>query len=83
MKRKDDWLELLTEIRDNQRTSLQRQEEHLAIVREQMDKSRQQVDQSIALQRQAIDRFKRILRLALPAIILCVALLACMLHQFS
>jgi hypothetical protein len=54
-----DLLRLLTEIRDNQRLSLQRQEEHLAIAREQIERSRAQVEESIRLQRQAIDKVKK------------------------
>jgi hypothetical protein len=72
---KDDIRELLTEIRDNQRLSLQRQEEHLAIAREQIDRSRGQVQESIELQRQAIDRVKKISRIAVPGITICIVLI--------
>ena len=75
MTENDELIQLLTEIRDNQRLSLQRQEEHLAIAREQVDRSRTQVAEAIGLQHQAIDRFKKISRVALPAIGLCVALI--------
>jgi len=68
-------IQLLTEIRDNQRRSLERQEEHLAIAREQVDRSRTQVAESIGLQRQAMDRFKTISRVAFPGIALCVGLI--------
>ena len=74
--------DLLIEIRDNQRLSLQRQEEHLAIAREQIERSRNQVEQSIALQRQAIERVRRISRLAVPGIILCVALIAYLMVRY-
>jgi len=56
--------DLLVEIRDNQRLSLQRQEEHLAIAREQIERSRNQVEESIALQRQAVARVRRISMIA-------------------
>ena len=72
---KDDIRELLIEIRDNQRLSLQRQEEHLAIARDQVDRSRGQVQESIELQRQAIDRAKKISRIAVPSIIICILLI--------
>ena len=72
---KDDIRELLIEIRDNQRLSLQRQEEHLAIARDQVDRSRGQVQESIELQRQAIDRAKKISRIAVPGIIVCIFLI--------
>jgi hypothetical protein len=75
MSDREDIRELLIEIRDNQRLSLQRQEEHLAMAREQMDRSRGQVEQSIELQRQAVDRARKISRIAVPGIALCIALI--------
>jgi hypothetical protein len=75
MSEREDIRELLIEIRDNQRLSLQRQEEHLAIARGQIDRSREQVQQSMELQRQAIERVKKISRIAVPGIVLCIALI--------
>ena len=74
MSDKDEIRDLLVEIRDNQRLSLQKQEEHLAVAREQIDRARRQVQDSIELQRQAIERVKRISRIAVPGIIFCVVL---------
>jgi hypothetical protein len=74
--------DLLIEIRDNQRLSLQRQEEHLAIAREQIERSRNQIDQSLALQRQAIERVKRVSRIAIPGIVLCIALIVYLLVRY-
>jgi len=74
--------DLLIEIRDNQRVSLQRQEEHLAIAREQIERSRNQVEQSIVLQRQAIERLRRVSRVAIPGIILCIALIVYLLVRY-
>ena len=74
--------ELLVEIRDNQRLSLKRQEEHLAIAREQIERSRTQVEESIALQRQAVERVRRIARIAVPGIVLCLALIAYLLVRY-
>lgn len=71
----DEILKLLTEIRDQQKLSLQRQEEHLAVAREQMDRAKNQIEESMALQRHAMDRFKKLSRVVLPAILLCVALI--------
>ena len=48
--------DLLVEIRDNQRLALQRQEEQLAVAKEQLERARTQVQESIDLQRQAVDR---------------------------
>jgi hypothetical protein len=74
--------DLLVEIRDNQRLSLQRQEEHLAIAREQIERSRNQVEESIALQRQAVERVRRISRLAIPGIVACLALIVYLLIRY-
>lgn len=74
--------DLLIEIRDNQRLSLQRQEEHLAIAREQIDRSRIQVQESIALQRQAIQRVRRVSWVAIPGIVLCVLLIVYLLVRY-
>jgi len=82
MSDKDDIRELLTEIRDNQRLSLQRQEEHLAIAREQIERSRGQVQESIELQRQAIDRVKKISRIAVPGIAICIVLIIYLLVRY-
>jgi len=73
---------LLVEIRDNQRLSLQRQEEHLAIAREQVDRSKVQLQESLELQRQAIDRVKRISRIAIPGIGLCFVLILYLLVRY-
>lgn len=74
--------DLLIEIRDNQRLSLQRQEEHLAIAREQIERSRNQAQESIELQRQAVARVKRISRIAIPGIVLCIALIVYLLVRY-
>ena len=74
--------DLLIEIRDNQRLSLQRQEEHLAIAREQIERSRNQVQESIDLQRQAVARVKRVSRIAIPGIVLCIALIVYLLVRY-
>ena len=66
---------LLVEIRENQRLSLQRQQEHLDIAREQIERSRGQIEQSLDMQRQAIAKFKSVSRIAFPAIIFCIALI--------
>jgi hypothetical protein len=74
--------DLLIEIRDNQRLSLQRQDEHLAIAKEQVDRSRTQVEESIELQRQAIERVKRVSRVAVPGIVVCVVLIVYLLVRY-
>lgn len=76
MSESEELRQLLNEIRDNQLRSLQHQEEHLAIAREQIERSRHQIEESMELQRQAIDRVKKISRIAIPGILACVALIA-------
>ena len=73
---------LLTEIRDTQRESLAKQEEHLTLAHEQLERSRAQVDESIGLQRQAMARFKTLSFIALPAILLCIALIVWLIARF-
>ena len=73
---------LLIEIRDNQRLSIERQEEHLAIAREQMERARAQIDQSIGLQKEAITRAKQAARIAIPGIIVCLAAVVYLVVRF-
>jgi t-SNARE complex subunit (syntaxin) len=73
---------LLEEIRDNQRLSLQRQQEHLEVAKEQIERSRSQVQQSIELQKAAIERVKRVSRVAIPGIGFCVMLIVYLLVRY-
>ena len=82
MSDRDDIRELLVEIRDNQRLSLQRQEEHLEIARKQIERSSTQVQESIELQRLAVDRVKKVSRIAIPGILICVALIVYLLVKY-
>jgi len=79
---KEKIIELLTEIRDNQRLSLQRQEEHLQIAKDQMERSRSQVQESIQLQKLAIEKVKRVSRIAVPGIAFCIALIIYLLVRY-
>ena len=73
---------LLVEIRDNQRVALQRQEEHLEIARKQFERSNTQIEESIILQRQAMDRVKKISRIAVPGIVICMLLIVYLLVKY-
>ena len=73
---------LLKEIRDNQRSALERQLQHLELAREQIERSRTQVQQSIELQQAAISRVKQISRIALPGIAVCVVLIVYLLIKY-
>ena len=75
MSHDDEIKELLKEIRDNQKLSLQRQEEHLDIARQQVERASKQVNESIELQKVAIARAKQVARIAIPGIFLCIALI--------
>lgn len=73
---------LLAEIRDNQRVALQRQEEHLEIARKQFDRSNNQIEESIGLQRLAVDRVKKISRIAIPGIVVCMLLIVYLMVRY-
>ena len=75
-------LQLIKEIRDDQRLALARQEEHLALARQHLERSRSQVEQSIELQKAAIARVRQISRVAIPGIVLCVALIAYLIVRY-
>ena len=71
----DELKQLLVEIRDNQRLSLQKQEEHLEIARQQIERAGTQVAESIELQKVAIERAKSVARIAIAGVLLCIALI--------
>ncbi len=73
---------LLTEIRDNQREALKLQREQLAIAEAQLERSRTQVSESIELQRQAVNRFKTVSRIAVPGIALCIGMIVYLLVRY-
>ena len=74
--------QLLTEIRDNQKLALKRQEEHLELTRIQVDRAGSQVKESIALQKEAMDRFKRVGRIVFPLILLCIGLIVYLILRY-
>jgi hypothetical protein len=67
--------QILIDIRDNQRESLRRQEEHLAIAREQIERAKKQMTESIQLQREAVGKARTIGRIVLPLLAFLVVLL--------
>jgi len=75
MNTEDETRQLLAEIRDNQRQALQLQQEHIELARQQLERARNQVAESIDLQKQAMARFKTVYRIALPGIVVCIALI--------
>lgn len=71
----DEVKNILMEIRDDQRVALRRQEEHLEIARQQLERARTQVAESINLQKEAIAKTRMITRIALPGVIFCIVLI--------
>jgi hypothetical protein len=82
MSEREELVALIKEIRDNQRLALARQEEHLELARQQLERSRSQVERSIELQKAAIARVKQVSRVAIPGIVLCVALIAYLIARY-
>ena len=74
--------DILIEIRDNQRESLRRQQEHLEIARKQLERSNTQISESIELQKEAVARARSIGRIALPAIIACIGLVVYLIVRY-
>jgi len=73
---------ILTEMRDNQKTALEQQAAQVALAREQVERSRQQIEESLGLQREALGRQRTITRIAVPAILLCIALILYLLVRY-
>ena len=77
-----DILDLLAEIRDNQKLALERQAQQLEIAEQQLQRSREQVEESIELQRQAMARMQRVFRFALPTILFCIGMIVYLVVRF-
>jgi t-SNARE complex subunit (syntaxin) len=82
MSREDEIVQLLTDIRDGQRTALHRQQEHLELARAQAERMRQTAEESVAIQRAAVERVKRVGRVVLPLIIVLVALIVWLIVKY-
>ncbi len=66
-------LDTLCEIRDGQRELLTLMQANKALAEEQMRQSQQRVEESVGLQRLALQRQRSVTRIALPAILVCIA----------
>ena len=75
MERNDEIIDLLTRIERNQQVALQLQQEHLALASAQLDRSGKRIDESLNLQRLAVARQAQVRNLALPLILVLIALL--------
>lgn len=69
-------LDVLREIRDGQREALKAMEEHRALVREQIQISRNNVAESVGLQRLGLQRQRTVTLIAVPGILACIAAIA-------
>ena len=68
----EDIKQLLIEIRDNQQLSIEKQEEHIALAQQHLDRAKSQVEESIGLQREAIAKQRTITKIAVPGILACI-----------
>jgi hypothetical protein len=64
---------LLGEIRDNQREALQQQRVQLEIAQTHLEQAKTQIAESLKLTREAVSRQRTITRLAMPALLFCIA----------
>jgi t-SNARE complex subunit (syntaxin) len=68
----EDIKQLLVEIRDNQQRSIVKQDEHIALAQQHLERAKTQVEESIGLQREAIAKQRSITRIAVPGILACI-----------
>ena len=64
---------LLGEIRDNQRRALDQQSAQLEIARNHFEQAKAQIAESLRLQQEAVRRQRTLSRIALPALLFCIA----------
>ena len=78
----DDIKSVLDEIRDNQKRSIEMQTEHLSIAQAQLERAKTQVAESLTLQREAIQKQKMLLRVAMPVIVFCIILIVYLIFKY-
>ena len=82
MEKHDEIIEALKRIEANQVRALQMQQEHVAIARAQIERSERAVNESVALQKVAVSRAVLATRVALPLIVVLIALLGYLLIKW-
>ena len=82
MEHYDQIIEMLKRIEQNQEKALQAQEKHLALAQAQLERSNKSVTESIALQRVAVARQAEVRNIALPLILILLALLGYLLIKW-
>jgi hypothetical protein len=82
VEQRDEIIELLKRIEQNQGKALQAQEKHLALAQTQLERSNQNIDESIKLQRLAVARQAQVRNIALPLILVLLLLLGYLLVKW-
>lgn len=82
MSQQDELKNLLIEIRDNQREAIARQKEQLELSKQQLERSNTQVKESLELQREAVQKARTVGKIALPGIVICLALIIYLVVRF-
>ena len=77
-----DAIHLLRRIEANQREGLDAQREQIAFARAQMERTERMAAESLAVQKAAVERAKRIGAVAVPLIVVLLALLAYLLVRY-
>jgi hypothetical protein len=75
-------LEALTEIKTAQQEMVAKQNEALSFLHTEAEKTRKIRDEAMTIQRQAVDRVRRIGYFAFPVIILCAALIIYLMTKY-
>ncbi|MFO1283549.1 MAG: hypothetical protein U1F51_14020 [Burkholderiales bacterium] len=78
----DQIIDLLRRIEANQRSALEVQERQVAFAKAQLERSERIAAESVALQKTAVERQRRVGFLALPLIVLLIVLLAWLLVRW-
>ena len=76
-------LEVLEAVRQGQQELLARQEESLAFIRKEAEKSAQIRETALTLQRQAIARARRVGRFAFAGILICTSLAVYLIVKYN
>ena len=82
MEKHDEIIDLLKRIEQNQEKALQAQEKHLALAQAQLERSGKNITESIELQRVAVARAAQLRNIALPLILVLLALLVYLLIKW-
>ena len=79
----EDIKSLLKRIDENQRTALEVQREHLDLAKAQLDRSNQSIREGIELQRSAVARQSRLMKILLPIVGILLVLIVYLLIRWD